>query len=203
MDIDGFWYLAKAFNLAHGNAAGQKNIQDYAKAKYKRYHGGEDGWNQIVSAAASQAAPPAGFAQSIKPKPTPAEIAVQAVKENDPATLSFSDWEYILSYRDASPANKEAAEKVWNAVVDKEKQGKAKLRIPVKVISSTRFTIDAAITDENQKDSKVDLFVILDDPLDPPLIAGSMVDVVGVLTEYQPDPIRFTMRQAQLVKPPK
>ena len=203
MDIDGFWYLAKAFNLAHGNAAGQKNIQDYAKAKYKRYHGGEDGWNQIVSAAASQAAPPAGFAQSIKPKPTPAEIAVQAVKENDPATLSFSDWECILSYRDASSANKEAAEKVWNTIVAREKQGKAKLQLSVKVIGSSKFTIDAAITEENQKDNKVDLFVILDDPLDPPLIAGSMVDVVGVLTEYQPDPIRFTMRQAQLVKPPK
>jgi hypothetical protein len=205
MDLNGFWYAAKAVNLAQGqgNAAAQKAIQDYAKAQYTRYHGGEGGWDQIVSAAANQSAPPAGFAQSIKPKPTLAEIAVQALKENDPATLSFSDYEFILSYRDASPANKEAAEKVWNTIVDKEKQGKAKLRIPVKVISSTRFTIDAAITDENQKDSKVDLFVILDDPLDPPLIAGSMVDVVGVLTEYQPDPIRFTMRQAQLVRPPK
>lgn len=185
IDVNGLWYCSKGITLAQrlNNAQAVLRMTAYCKAKYNRYHGGEEGWDNIVLAAANQSAPPAGFAQNIKPKPTPAEIAVQAVKENDPATLSFSDYEFILSYRDASPANKEAAEKVWNAIVDKEKQGKAKLRIPVKVISSTRFTIDAAITDENQKDSKVDLFVILDDPLDPPLIAGSMVDVVGVLTE--------------------
>ncbi len=104
----------------------------------------------------------------------------------------------------AAAANKEAAEKVWNTIVAKEKHGEAKLKlVGVKVIHSTRFTIDAAITEENQKDSKVDLFIILDDPLVPPLIEGSMIDVIGVLTEYRPDPFRFTMRQAQLAKPPK
>jgi tetratricopeptide (TPR) repeat protein len=202
MDVNGFWYLAKAINLAQGNAAGQKSIQDYAKAKYKRYHGGEDGWDQIVSAAASQAAPPAGFAQSIKPKPAPAEIAVQAVKENDPATFSFSDWEFILSYRDASPANKEAAEKVWAVIQDKQKQGEAKLRFNgVKVIAATKDSIDAALTDENQQANKADLHVVLEKPALHPPPRGSMTDIIGVLTSYTLDPFMFTMEHGELPAP--
>jgi tetratricopeptide (TPR) repeat protein len=204
MDVNGFWYLAKAFNLAQGNAAGQKNIQDYAKAQYRKYHGGDDGWDQIVSAAANQSAPPAGFAQSIKPKPTPAEIAVQAVKENDPATLSFSDWEYILSYRDASPANKEAAEKVWAVIQDKQKQGEAKLRLNgVNVIAATKDSIDAAITDENQQAKKADLHVVLEKPALRPPAPGSMTDVIGEITSYTPDPFMFTMEKGELPVPPK
>src|SRR5712692_3643941 len=194
MDFNGFWYLAKAINLA----------QDYAKAKYKRYHGGEDGWDQIVSAAASQAAPPAGFAQSIRPKPTPAEIAVQAVKDNDPATFSFSDYEFILSYRDASPANKEAAEKVWAVIQDKQKQGEAKLRLNgVKVIAATKDSIDAAMTEENQQVNKADLHVVLEEPALHPPAPGSTIDIIGVLTGYTPSPFMFTMEKGELPVPPK
>jgi len=204
MDVNGFWYLAKAFNLAQGNAAGQKSIQDYAKAKYKRYHGGEDGWDQIVSAAASQAVPPTGFAQSIKPKPTPVEIAVQAIRENDPATLSFSDYEFILSYRDASPANKEAAEKVWAVIQGKQKQGEARLRLNgVKVIAATKDSIDAALTDENQQANKADLHVVLEEPAVHPPAPGATIDIIGVLTGYTPSPFMFTMEKGELPVPPK
>jgi hypothetical protein len=61
---------------------------------------------------------------------TPTEIAVQAVQENDPAGLSFSDYEFILSYRDASPANKVAGDHVWKAIQEKQKNGAAKLKLP-------------------------------------------------------------------------
>jgi len=202
MDLNGFWYAAKAFNRAQGNAPGQKSIQDYAKAQYRRYHGGEDGWDQIVSAAANQSAPPAGFAESVKPAPTPAEIAVQAVKENDPATLSFSDFEFILSYRDASPANKEAAEKVWAVIQDKQKQGEAKLRLNgVKVIAATKDSVDAALTDENQQANKADLHVVLEKPALRPPAPGATIDIIGVLTSYTAGPFIFTMEHGEL--PPK
>jgi tetratricopeptide (TPR) repeat protein len=205
MDLNGFWYAAKAFNLAQGNAPAQKAISDYAKAQYRRYHGGDDGWDQIVAAAASQsAAPPAAFAQSIKPAPTPAEIAVTAVKENDPATLSFSDWEFILSYRDASPANKEAAEKVWAAIQDKQNGGDTKLRLNgVKVIAATNGSIDAALTDDNQEANKADLHVVLEKPLLHPPAPGSLADIIGVLTSYAPDPFMFTMEKGELPAPSK
>jgi tetratricopeptide (TPR) repeat protein len=199
VDPNGFWYAAKAFQLAQGNAAGQKSIADYGKAKYRRYHGGEDGWDQLAAAAANQPGRPADF--SVKPALTPAEIAVKAVQDNAPGDLSFGDYEYVLSFRDASPANKEAADKVMQAILDKEKQGAAKLKIQVKVISATSGTIQAAITDENQQANKADLQVTMTKPMLHPPAAGATVDIIGVITEYVPSPFSFLMKEGEVGKP--
>jgi tetratricopeptide (TPR) repeat protein len=199
LDPNGFWYVAKAFQLAQGNAAAQKSIADFGKAKYRRYHGGEDGWDQLIAATANQSGRPADF--SIKPAPTPAEIAVKAVQDNAPGDLSFSDYEFVLSLRDASPANKDAADKVMQAILDKEKQGAAKLRMSVKVISATQGTIQAAITDENQQANKADLQITMTKPMLHPPAAGATVDIVGVITEYAPSPFTFLMKDGEVAKP--
>jgi tetratricopeptide (TPR) repeat protein len=195
-DPNGFWYVAKAFRLAQGNAAAQKSIADYGKAKYRRYHGGEDGWEQLVAAVATQPVRPPEFA--VKPAPTLAEIAVKAVQDNAPGDLSFSDWEFVLNLRDASPANKEAADKVMQAILEKEKQGTAKLRIPVKVISASGNTIQVAVTDENQQANKADMQVTLTKPAVHPATAGAMIDVVGVITDYVLNPFSFRMTHAEV-----
>jgi len=198
LDPNGFWYVTKAFQLAQGNAAAQKSIADYGKAKYRRYHGGEDGWDQLVAAAANQSGPPADF--SIKPALTPAEIAVKAVQENAPGDLSFGDYEFVLSLRDASPANKEAADKVMLAILDKEKQGAARLRLSVKVISATQDTIQAAITDENQQANKADLQITLTRPMLHPPAPGALIDIIGMITDYVPSPFTFIMKESEVAK---
>jgi tetratricopeptide (TPR) repeat protein len=199
LDTDGFWRVAQAFQLAHDNAAAQKSIEAYGKAKYRRYHGGEDAWDQLISAAANQGVRPADF--SVKPAPTAAEIAVKAVQENAPGDLSFSDWEFVLNLRDASPANKEAADKVMQAILDKEKQGAARMRIRVKVISATQGTIQAAITDENQQTNKADLQVTMSKPMLKPPAAGAAIDVIGVITDYAISPFSFIMKEGEIAKP--
>ena len=105
-DPTGFWHLAKSmsFARAQNNEAATQTMANYGKAKYRKYHGGEDGWEEIVANAAREAAVPTGFAAGIKAAPSAAELAVMAVAQNDPAELSFSDWEFVLSHRDASPA---------------------------------------------------------------------------------------------------
>jgi tetratricopeptide (TPR) repeat protein len=198
LDPNGFWYVAKAFQLAQGNAAAQKSIADYGKAKYRRYHGGEDGWDQLATAAANQAGPPADF--SVKPALTPAEIAVKAVQENAPGDLSFGDYEFVLSFRDASPANREAADKVMQAILDKEKQGAARLRLSVKVISATPGTVQAAITDENQQANKADLQITMTKPMLHPPAAGALIDIIGVITDYVPSPFMFIMKESEVAK---
>jgi tetratricopeptide (TPR) repeat protein len=210
MDLNGFWYAAKAVNLAGNNAAAVQSIATYAKAKYKKYHGSYDGWDQIVAAAATQNASPANFTASIKPAPTLCDIAVDAVKQNDPGQLSFSDWEFVLSHANCSSANKEAADKVWQAILAKQKNGDAdvKLKLPaVKVIAATRDSIDAALTDENQQAMKADLHVVLEEPIPPPArgstksnipVPGSTTDIIGVLTSYTVDPFMFTMTKGSL-----
>lgn len=203
LEVDGFWYIAKAISLAGAqkNAAAEKSMVDYGKAKYRRYHGSEEGWDELVAAAADQAAPPEGFAATVMRAPTPAELAVKAVIENDPGSLSFSDWEYVLSFRDASPANKAAAKKVWEAIEAKQKNGATKLAIPAKIVSADEDVIHLAITDENQKNNKADLEVTLAEPLISPGALGAPVMVVGVLSGYKVSPFMFVMKNAELRAP--
>jgi hypothetical protein len=192
------WYIAKAAALAKDNDAAQQRIGDYGKAHYKKYHGSEDGWQELLAVVAGQTAPPPDFAMRIKPAPSPAEIAVQAVRDNDPASLSFSDWELVLSQRDASPANREAAAKVWNAIQTLQKNGAARLKIPVNIVASTKDTIQAAIAEENRKGNKVDLLVVLKTALASPPQPGTMGEVIGVIVDYQANPFLFVMRDGEV-----
>ena len=69
VEPDGFWYAARAIALAGASAAPavQDQIRKYAAAKYKSFHGSEDGWSDIVARAAKAAAKPPGF--TVKPAP--------------------------------------------------------------------------------------------------------------------------------------
>jgi len=198
MEIDGLWYIAKATTLAKDNEAAQQRIADYGKARYKKYHGSEDGWQELLAATSAQAAPPSDFAKRIKPAPSPAEIAVEAVREVDVANMSFSDWEFVLSQRDASPANKEAAAKVWDHIQALQKNGTARLKIPVKIVAATRDTIQAAISEDNQKNNKADLLVVLKTPAANPPSSGVTAEIVGSVVDYQTNPVVFIMRDGEL-----
>ena len=199
LDPVGFWYCGKAVNTALGqkNDAGVQSVTGYCKAKYHNYHGSNDGWDKIVAASRGEAAPPEGFAATIKKKPTPAELACQAVAENDPAELSFSDMEFILQQRDAAPCNLEAANKVWAAIQDKEKQGQARLQIPVMVISAAKDALEVAVTEDNQAAKTADLKVSLEKPLLKLPASGTMINVIGVITKYELNPFFFIMAQAK------
>jgi hypothetical protein len=151
----------------------------------------------MVAASQGEVAPPAGFAAPIKKKPTPAELACQAVSENNPAEFSFSDMEFILQLRDAAPCNLEAANKVWAAIQDKEKQGQARLQIPVMVISATKEALEVAVTEDNQQAKKADLKVSMEKPLLKVPASGTMINVIGVITKYELDPFFFIMEQAK------
>lgn len=211
IDLDGLWYCSKAIQLAQKIPNGQATVTQmvtYCKSRYKKYHGGEDGWDQIVATAAAQTALPTDFAKSIKPAPTPCELAVQVVQQNDPSTLSLSDKEFILSKatcppeQRGTPENKAVADKVWQSIQDMEKGGEARLKIPeVKIISADKDSLDVAITDDNKTANKADVHVVMEKPLLHPPAAGTVTDITGVLTKYVPDPFMFTMEHGELPAP--
>src|SRR6185312_4080434 len=62
--LNGLWYLARALNMVAGNAAAEKQIGDYGKSIYRRYHGADDGWDQFIAQvkAANTPMPPADLA---------------------------------------------------------------------------------------------------------------------------------------------
>ena len=119
------------------------------------------------------------------------------VEENDPASLSFANWALVLRHRDATPANKAAAEKVWQAIGDKQQGGGTRLKIPVKVISATPDRIEAAITDESQAGNVVDLVVTMARPLSPLPAVGASISIVGMLSDYRAQPFMFLMTRGR------
>lgn len=201
IEADGFWYCAKAIAMARraSNLQAASSMTAYCQAKYKRYHGAEDGWSDIAGDVARQDELPAKFAAQIKKALTPAEMAVQAVEENGAGNLGMADWIFILQHRDASAANKDAAEKVWSTIQSKEQNGQTKLRIPgVKVIAASGESVDAAITDEAKAANRAEIRVMLGKPVGQAPMAGATIDVIGVITAYAPQPFLFTMEQGEL-----
>ncbi|MGC2695840.1 MAG: hypothetical protein WA738_08615 [Candidatus Angelobacter sp.] len=200
IDPVGFWYGAKALGLAQKqNPQAVQAWSPYLLSKYKKYHGNTDDWNQRVATAATQTAPPADFVASIPLAPTPCDLAAQAVQQNGAAALSFSDWELVLSCRDKTPANKTAADQVWQEIQSKEKNGEAKLKIPVKVVAvPDTSTLEVAVSDDNQTANKTDMKVTLEKPMTKALAPGATTDVIGVISEYTPDPFLFTMTKGEL-----
>jgi len=197
----GFWYGAKAIGVAQSqnNAAAVQSIAPYVTSRYKKYHGNTDDWNQRVATAASQAAPPADFVASIPLAPTQCDLAAQAVPATGDVDLSFGDRELVLSCRDKTPANKAAADRVWQDLQTKEKNGEAKLKVPVKVVAvPDENSLEVALSEDNQAANKTDMKVAMEKPMTKPPAVGSSLEIIGVITDYTPDPFMFTMTKGEL-----
>ncbi|MBV8187984.1 MAG: hypothetical protein JOY64_35125 [Alphaproteobacteria bacterium] len=203
LDALGFWYAARSIAIARTakSDAAAIEIDRYARSRYRIYRGSEEGWKEIVaSAAPPDAQPPANFAKSIPRALTPAEAAVVVVEENDPGSLSFADWALVLRHRDASAANKAAADKVWTAILDKQEGGSTRLKMPVKVISATPDVIEAALTDQAQRANESDLHIVLARPLAPLPAVGASISIIGTLSEYHAQPFKLVMTGAELAE---
>lgn len=202
IEATGFWYAAKALSLAGHNATAANAMGAYIKAKYKKYHGKVDDWDQFAATVASQTSPPPPAELAKLISSAACGLAVKAVKDYEIENLSFSDEEFILSQAGCSPANKDAADKVWQHIQDLQKNGEARLKIPfVKVIASTGDTIDAAITEDNQRANKPDVHVVMQEPMLHPPAAGTTTDILGVLTNYTLEPFMFTLVKGELLQP--
>jgi tetratricopeptide (TPR) repeat protein len=199
----GFWYGAKAIGVAQSqtppNTPAVQSMSPYVTSRYKKYHGNTDDWNQRVATAASQAAPPANFVASIPLAPTECDLAAQAVPATGDIDLSFSDRELVLSCRDKTPANKTAAERVWQDIQAKERNGEAKLKIPVKIIAvPDESSLEVALGEDNQAANKTDMKIAMEKPMTKPPAVGSSIDIIGVISDYTPDPFMFTMTKGEL-----
>ncbi|HYL92665.1 MAG TPA: hypothetical protein VEW69_05860 [Alphaproteobacteria bacterium] len=214
IEIAGFWHLARAVSIAESqkNTAAATQIAAYGKGKYKKYHGNTDGWDAFLAAAKTQTTLPsqADLDKVITKAPSPCEIAVKAVNDavasNGLKDLSFGDYEFVLQQRDCSPAGKDAADTIWKFIQDKQKKGEAEVKLRmngVKVIAATAESIDAALTEDNQGSNTADLHVLLEKPLTKLPAVGATIDVVGVISDYAPNPFMFTMTKGEWPGAPK
>jgi len=113
------WYASRASAIAPAQV--QTQIEKYARGLYIRYHGGDDGWPDMLAKAKAGTAAPADLATLIKPAPTPAEQAHKMIQETaasdgtlHPEKMDFAQWEFVLTYGSADDKNT-----VWTAIKGK------------------------------------------------------------------------------------
>ena len=76
--------------------------------------------------------PPDGFTVTpAPPPPSPAEQAAELVKNKDPKSMSFAEWQLILS-----SGNAQASDTVWNIIKDHA------VKLVASVISASPTTAD-------------------------------------------------------------
>jgi hypothetical protein len=184
------WYAARAAALAPPQFATQ--LLPLAKYCFKRYHGSDEGFDALSAAAQANLHQPAGF--TVKPAPSPADVAAQVIASTpDLATLAISDREFIL--QNAKP---EDAAKVWDAVKGKSVQ------IPdATVVSVSDTELKVAVSEDAVASKTADFTFQLAAPLKTPPAIGDKVTVTGTYASFTPNPFMITMSDGALVEPKK
>jgi tetratricopeptide (TPR) repeat protein len=186
--LNGIWYAARASVVAP-TPQYQQQIEKYARSQYIKYHGGDDGWTDVLAQAKANPNPPANFA--IKPAPTPAEQAHNMVTATSPEKMDFATWEFVLS--NGSQADQDA---VWNAIKGKPVQMNGT------VISATAEEVDIAGSSDDIDAKKADIKLMFEEKIPVRLIpkANSSFDFQGEPASYTPNPFMMTMNNGKLLK---
>jgi len=169
-------------------------FQPLATYCYKKYHGGEDGYDAVKTAAQANVFPPADFATSIKPAPTPADQATtvfNADKADDPtlAKTALADREFVIANGTAEQADAEFA----------PLKGK-ELKISGKVVSISDTTLTIAVSEDAKQANPMvaDFSITLKEAPKTPPTVGADVDVVGTIASYTQKPTLITMTDAEI-----
>lgn len=185
--INGIWYATRASIVAPDQYKAQ--IQKYAESQYDKYHGGDDGWSDVLAQAQANPNPPAGF--TIKPAPTPAEQAHTLATSKAPKDMSFAEWEMVLS------AGQQADQDlVWNAI-----KGVA-LQMEGTVIAATDTELQIAASEDDIDQKRADIVLTMTGPIPARLMpkVGATLDFGGTPESYTPSPLVMTMDKGTLLK---
>jgi hypothetical protein len=184
--VDGLFWIAKAAALSSN-----PQLLAYAKNQYARYHGGTDGFDELLASAKTAPTIPAGF--TVAPAPSPADQAADMLKKSPPEKLSFAEWQFILT-----SGNKEAADQVWSAIKGKPVQ------LVAVVVDATRDSLKLAGSADDIDAKKADITLTLKTPLTATHIPKATTQVViqGVPSEYtaQGDVFSVTFVDGEVLK---
>lgn len=191
-DVNGLFFIARASNLV-ADPAGKAQIVKFGHSKYLKYHGAEDGWNELLAQTATATLPPAGFTITQYVPPTPAQQAHDLVKDKSPddiKKLSFAEWELVLSA--GAP---EDAEKVWGVI-----KGVA-LQMEGTVITASNTELGIAESQDDIEAKKVDITLTMAGPIPAKLMPteGGILDFQGTPTSYTASPFMMNMENGTLL----
>lgn len=191
-DVNGLFFIARAANLVK-DPGGKAQITKFGHSKYVKYHGSEDGWNDLLAQTATTPLPPAGFTIKAYVPPTPAEQAADLVKGKSTAEIkqmSFADWELVLS------AGVQAdQDKVWSVIKGVPLQMKAQ------VISATSTEIQLAGSQDDIDKNKADIVLTMTGTMPASLMPKPGADLAfeGTPSSYTPSPFVMNMDKGALL----
>jgi tetratricopeptide (TPR) repeat protein len=186
--LNAIWFAARASVVAP-TPQYQQQIEKYAKNQYIKYHGGDDGWTDVLAQAKANPVPPANFA--IKPAPTADEQAHNMVAATTPDKMDFATWEFVLSN-----GKQEDQDAVWNAIKGKPVQMNGT------VISATPTEFQIAGSSDDIDAKKPDITLKFEDKVPLRLMpkVGAPLDFQGEPASYTPNPFMMVMEKGQLLK---
>ncbi|AFL88091.1 hypothetical protein Terro_1798 [Terriglobus roseus DSM 18391] len=167
----------------------KSTFQPLATYCYKKFHGAEDGYDAVKAVAKDNLFPPADFATSVKPAPTPADQATtvfEADKKEDPTLTktNIADREFVITN-----GTTEQAEAEFAPIKDKE------VKLTGKVVSIADTTLTLAVSDDAKQANPLvaDVSVTLTEAPKVAPVVGADVTVVGSMASYTQKPMMFTM----------
>ena len=190
--VNGLFFIARAANLAAGSP-GQAQIESYGKSQYKKYHGSDQGWSDVLATTKTNPLPPAGFTITQYVPPTPAQQAHDLVKDkstDELKKLSFAEWELVLSA--GAP---EDADKVWNAIKG------VSMQMEATVIKAAPTQLDIAASQDDIDAKRADITVAMTGTIPPKMMPqeGATLDFEGTPVSYTANPFMMTMEKGALL----
>ncbi|MFZ1919827.1 MAG: hypothetical protein WAU58_19810 [Terriglobales bacterium] len=198
-DIDGLFYIARSANLAQGS--GKDQIAKYGKSKYTKYHGSDEGWNDLMAKAAT-ATDPTGITITQYVPPTPAQQAHDIMASKKIEEMSFAEWQLVLS--EGTP---EDADKVWTTLKGKPLQMVAHILTIDTTGKLTKMTLAGSSDDVDAKRADIDLTMAAALPKKDVPKEDTDFQFEGTPVSYVAKPFVMTMNEGALLvkaapKPP-
>jgi hypothetical protein len=189
-EVNGIFFMARAANLI-ADAKAKGDVTKFARSRYVKYHGSDEGWNELLAQTATAAVPPADFTIKEYVPPTPAEQAADLVKSKKPQEMSFAEWQLVLSV--GSQADQDT---VWNAL-----KGKALQMAEVKVIKSSPTELQIAGSQDDIEANRADIVLSFPAPIPARSVpvVGSKINFEGTPVSYTSNPFVMTMEKGALL----
>ncbi len=189
-DLNGLFFIARAANLV-SDPAGKASIVKFGHSRYVKYHGSEQGWDDLVAQTKTTPLPPAGFTITQYVPPTPQQQAADLVKTKKPEEMSFAEWELVLSV-----GTPEDQEKVWSTLKGKNLQ---MAEVQVITATPTKLELAASVDDIDQKRADIELSFPGPIPARSLPKVGDKINFEGTPVSYTPSPFVMVMEKGALL----
>jgi tetratricopeptide (TPR) repeat protein len=189
-DVNGLFFIARAANLV-SDPKGKDSIVKFGHSRYVKYHGTDQGWDELLAQTKTTPLPPAGFTIAKYVPPTPQEQAADLVKKKKPEEMSFAEWELVLSV--GTQADQDT---VWNALKGKNLQ---MAEVQVITASSTKLGLAASVDDIDQKRADIELSFPAAIPARMLPKEGDKINFEGTPVSYTPSPFVMVMEKGALL----